>query len=98
MSILVGNEGVEPAAVHRLVYRQMPANVFGHEYPLLGMDLLIPVLVVAQVILVHLAKIVTVDTVSSSNLTMSNWSRMFSGSINDTTPYSKFLSVSVIPL
>jgi len=67
MSILVGNEGVEPAAVHRLVYRQMPANVFGHEYPLLGMDLLIPVLVVAQVIFVHLAKIVTVNAVTATD-------------------------------
>jgi len=34
---------------------------------ILGMDLLIPVLVVAQVILVHLAKIVTVNAVTATD-------------------------------
>ena len=45
----------------------MPTHILGNEYPLLGMSLLVPVLVVAQVILVHLSQIVTVDTVATTD-------------------------------
>ena len=67
MGILVGYEGIEPAAVHRLVYRQMPAHILGCQNPLLGMSLLVPVLIAAEMILVHLTQIVAVDTVAATD-------------------------------
>ena len=67
MGILVGHEGVEPAAVHALVYRQMPAHILSYQDPLLGMSLLLPMLIVTEMILVHLSQIVAVDTVTATD-------------------------------
>ena len=67
MSILVGYESIEPAAVHALVYRQMPAHILGYQDPFLGVGLLVPVLIVTEMVLVHLSKIVAVNTMAATN-------------------------------
>ena len=66
MGFLVGHEGVESAAVLALVYRKMHAHILGNEYPFLGVPLLFPVLIVAEMILVRLPQIVAVNTVAAT--------------------------------
>ena len=47
----------------------MLPHVLGNEYPFLGVCFLVPVLVVAEIILIHLSQIVAVDAVAATNRT-----------------------------
>ena len=51
----------------------MPAHILSNQDPLLGMSLLVPMLIVAEMILVHLPQIVTVDTMTATDRTGSHW-------------------------
>lgn len=44
----------------------MHAHILGNEYPFLGVPLLFPVLIVAEMILVRLPQIVAVNTVAAT--------------------------------
>ena len=43
--------------------------LLGYQDPLLGMSLLVPMLIVAEMILVHLPQIVAVDTMTAADRT-----------------------------
>ena len=45
----------------------MPAHVLGYQDPLPGVSLLLPVLIVAEMVLVHLSQIVAVDTMAATD-------------------------------